>query len=161
MKSISLLFLFALGFCSVSFGQDFSFDELSKLRKNDFPAFESKVHEKGYELDHLEYNERCSVYRKAANVISFCHYYDDGFSYHSHVAIKFETPDKTTYEKLKASVVAGMTYYKTRLVRKAHQHYMEHIYVNDAISVHLYDITFDDDENPYFEIEIKSIYAAY
>jgi hypothetical protein len=161
MKKIAFLFILTICCCSFSYGQDFSFEELSKLRKGDFPAFESKVHEKGYELDHLEYNERCSIYRKGNNVISYCHYYDDGNSYHSHVAIKFETSDKASYEKLKSQVVAGMTYYKTKLRRKTHQHYMEHIYVNDAISVHLYDIAFDDDNKPYFEIELKSIYAGY
>ncbi len=161
MKSIAFLFLFAFGFSLVSSGQDFSFDELAKLRKKDFPAFETKAHEKGYELDHLEYNERCTIYRKGTDVLSYCHYYDDGFSYHSHIAIKFETANKEAYEKIKAQVVAGMTYYKTRLVRRAHKHYMEHIYVNDDISVHLYDISFEGDDNPYFEIEVKSIYAPY
>ena len=161
MKSIAILFLFAFGFSLVTSAQDFSFDELAKLRKNDFPAFETKAHEKGYELDHLEYNERCTIYRKGTDVLSYCHYYDDGFSYHSHIAIKFETANKEAYEKIKADVVSKMTYYKTRLVRKAHKHYMEHIYVNDDISVHLYDISFEDDDNPYFEIEIKSIYAPY
>ena len=161
MKKIAFLVIFSISFCSVSFGQDFSFDELAKLRKTKFPEFETEVHKKGYEMEHLEYNEHCTVYRKGDNVISYCHYYDDGNSYHSHVSIKYEFKDKAAYEKLKAQVVAGTTYYKTRLRRYTHQHYMEHIYVNDAVTVHLYDITFDDDNNPYFEIEVKSIYAAY
>src|ERR1039458_8821229 len=131
MKKIVFLFLLSFSFCSFTNGQDFSFDELAKLRKTEFPVFETKVHEKGYEMEHLEYNEKCTVYRKAGNVISYCHYYDDGYSYHRHIAIKYETSDKEAYEKLKQSVVAGLTYYKTRLIRKAHQHYMEHIYVND------------------------------
>jgi hypothetical protein len=163
MKNVAFAFLLSFGFCSVGYSQDFSFDELSKLRANDFSTFETKVHDKGYELDHLEKNETSSIYRKGANVIAFSHIYDDGFSYHTHVAIKYETADKTAYEKLKAQVLAapGMTYFKTRLVRKAHRHYMEHVYVNDKVSVHLYDIIFDDDNEPYFEIEVKSIYAAY
>ena len=161
MKNIAFLFLLSLGFCSFAIGQEFSLDELSKLRGNTFPDFESKVHEKGYEMDHLEHNEKCTVFRKGTNVLSYCHYVDNGYSYHTHVAIKLETEDKELYEKIKAEVVAGMTYYKTRLRRYTHQHFMEHIYENDAITVHLYDIAFDDSNKPYYEIEVRSIYAPY
>lgn len=161
MRKIAFLFILSLSFCSFTYGQDFSLDELLKLRKNDFSAFETKAQEKGYEMDHVERHERCTIFRKGDNALSFCHYLDDGFSYHTHIAIKFETKDKASYEKIKAQVVAGMTYYKTRLRHYTHQHYMEHIYVNDAVSVHLYDITFDDDDKPYYEIEIRSIYAGY
>jgi len=161
MKNIAFLFLISLGFCSITRGQDFSLDELSKMRSLNFPEFESKAHDKGYEMDHLEYNEKCSVFRKGDNVLSYCHYVDNGYSYHTHVAIKLETPDKEIYEKLKADAEGSMTYYKTRLRRYAHEHYMEHVYVNDAITVHLYDITFDDADKPYYEIEVRSIYAPY
>jgi hypothetical protein len=52
-----------------------------------------------------------------------------------------------------------MEYYKTKLRRFSSQHYLEHIYVNDNISVHLYDISYRDDSRPYYEIEIYSVYA--
>ena len=86
--------MISFSFCTFSFGQDFSFDELVKLRSYTYPAFETYVHDKGYKLNHLEYNERCTVFRNGKSVVSYCHYYDDGYSYHNHVAIKFETSSK-------------------------------------------------------------------
>lgn len=159
MKKTVLFFLISFSFCTLSFAQDFSFDELVKLRSYTYPAFETYVHNKGYDLDHLEYNERCTIFRNKGNVISYCHYYDDGFSYHNHVAVKFETSNKDEYERLKQQVTANMQYYKTKLRRFTNQHYLEHIYVNDAISVHLFDISYKDDDKPYYEIEVFSIYA--
>jgi len=160
MKKILLAILISFNFCSLSFGQDFSFDELVKLRSNTYPAFETYVHDKGYKLSHLEYNDACTVFRSASNVISYCHYYDDGFSYHNHVSVKFETASREEYEKLKKQVEANMQYYSTRLRRFSREHYMEHIYVNDNIVVHMYDITYRDDDKPYYEIEIFSVYAG-
>ncbi len=161
MKKTILFLLISFSFCTLSFGQDFSFDELVKLRSYTYPAFETYVHEKGYKLNHLEYNERCTVFRNGKSVISYCHYYDDGYSYHNHVAIKFETSSKEEYEKLKQQVASTMQYYKTKLRRFSSQHYLEHIYVNDNISVHLYDISYRDDVRPYYEIEVYSVYANY
>ena len=161
MKKVLLFLLVSFSYCSYSFGQGFSFDELVKLRSYTYPNFETYVHDKGYEMDHLEYGERCTIFRKEHDVISYCHYYDDGYSYHNHVAIKFETSDKAVYEKLKSQVTGQLQYYKTKMRRFSNQHYLEHIYVNDAISVHLYDISYRDDDKPYYEIEIFSIYASY
>jgi hypothetical protein len=161
MKKLVLFFLVSFSFCSFSFGQEFSFDELVKLRSYTYPSFETYVHDKGYTLSHLEYNERCTIFKKGSNVISYCHYYDDGYSYHNHVAIKFETSSKAEYERIKQQVTSSLQYYKTKLRRFTNQHYLEHIYVNDAISVHMYDISYRDDDKPYYEIEVYSIYAAY
>lgn len=161
MKKIVLLVLISFGFCSVSFGQDFSFDELAKLRSYSYPKFETYVHDKGYLLNHLENNENCTVFRNGSNVISYCKFYDDGFSYHNHVAIKFETSDKDEYEKIKAQIVASMDYYRTKMKRYKSQHYLEHIYVNDVMSVHMYDISYRNDDRPYYEIEIFSVYSGY
>ncbi len=161
MKKLVLFFLISFSFCSFSFAQDFSFDELAKLRSYHYPKFESYVHDKGYELNHLEYNDNCTVFRKGSNVISYCNKYDDGFSYHKHVSIKFETADKAQYEKIKKEVVGSMDYYKTKMRRYTNQHYLEHIYVNDVMSVHLYDIAYRNDDQPYYEIEIFSIYSGY
>jgi hypothetical protein len=161
MKKIVLLALLTFSFCTFGFAQDFSFDELVKLRSYTYPSFETYVHDKGYKLAHLERNERCTVFRSGKNVVSYCHYYDDGYSYHNHVAIKFETSSKEEYEKIKQQIVASMEYYKTKLRRFSTHHYLEHIYVNDNISVHLYDISYRDDSKPYYEIEIYSVYAKY
>ena len=160
MKKILLAVLITFSFGSFSFAQDFSFDELVKLRSNNYPAFESYVHDKGYSISHVEYNERCTVFRNANNVISYCRYYDDGFSYHKHISVKYETSNKDEYEKLKKQVESGMTYYTTRLRRFTRMHYMEHIYTNDALVVRLYDISYRDDDKPYYEIEISSIYSG-
>ena len=161
MKKLILLVLIAFSFGTLSFGQDFSFDELAKLRSYQYPKFESYVHDKGYVLNHLEYTDNCTVFRNGSNVISYCKFYDDGFSYHSHVSIKFETADKEQYEKIKKQVVSTMDYYKTKMRRRTNEHYLEHIYVNDVMSVHMYDIAYRNDENPYYEIEIFSIYSGY
>lgn len=161
MKNTFLLLLLTFAFASICRAQDFTLDELSQFRSMKFPDFEAKMHEKGYELDHLEKNETSSIFRKGNNVVSYCHIRDNGYSYHTHVAIKFETTEKEQYEKLKSEVKAGMQYYKTRLRRAPHQHYMEHVYTNDAITAHLFDISFDDAEAPYYEIEVRSIYAPY
>jgi hypothetical protein len=77
------------------------------------------------------------------------------------VSIKFETSDKDQYEKIKKQVVASLDYYQTKMRRFSHEHYLEHIYVNDVISVHLYDISYRNDDKPYYEIEIFSIYSGY
>lgn len=161
MKKIVLFLLATLSFCSLGFAQGFSFDDLVKLRTYSYPKFESYVHDKGYTLDHLEYNESSTVYRNGSNVISYCRFYDDGYSYHNHVSIKFETNDEAQYEKIKKDVVSSLDYYKTKMRRFSHEHYLEHIYVNDVISVHLYDISYRNDEKPYYEIEIFSIYSGY
>jgi hypothetical protein len=161
MKKLVLFLLTTLGFYSLGFAQDFSFDELAKLRTYTYPKFESYVHDKGYTLDHLEYNEFSTVFRNGSNVISYCKVYDDGFSYHNHISIKFETTDGAEYEKIKKEVESSMDYYKTKMRRFSHEHYLEHIYVNDIMSVHMYDITYRGDENPYYEIEIFSIYSGY
>ena len=158
MKKLLLAVLITFSFSS--YGQDFSFDELVKLRSDAYPAFESYVHDKGYNMSHLEYNDRCTVFKNANNVISYCHYYDDGFSFHNHISIKYETASKDEYEKLKKQVESSMTYYSTRLRRYTRMHYMEHIYTNDAIVVRLYDISYRDDDKPYYEIDVSSVYAA-
>lgn len=161
MKKALLFVLVTFSFCTLGFSQDFSLDELLKMRTLPYPEFETYVHDKGYTLNHLEYNDRCTVFRDGDNVVSYCHYYDDGYSYHNHVSVKFETPDKAVYEKIKHQVEATMTYHKTRLRRFSNEHYLEHIYVNDAVSVHMYDIAFRDDPKPYYEIEVHSIYTAW
>ena len=161
MKKILLALLVAFSFSSVSFAQDFSFDELVKLRDGNFPAFESYVHDKGYKLAHLEYSDRASVFQNAAhNVITYCHNYDDGYSYHNHISVKYETANKDEYERLKKQIEAGMTYYRTRLHRSTREHYMEHIYTNDKIIIHIYDISYRGDDTPYYEIEVTSVYAG-
>ena len=161
MKKLLLAVLISFGFSSLSFGQDFSFDELVKLRSNDYPAFESYVHDKGYTMSHVEYSEKSTVFSNSNhNVITYSHNYDDGFSYHKHISIKYETPNKDEYEKLKKQVESSMTYYSTRLHRYTRMHYMEHIYTNDALVVRLYDISYRDDDKPYYEIEISSIYSG-
>lgn len=161
MKKIVLLVLISFSCISLGFGQGFSFDELAKLRTFTYPKFESYVHDKGYELDHLEYSSNCTVFRNGSNVISYCKTYDDGFSYHNHVSIKFETSDPDQYEKVKKDVAASMDYVKTKMRRYTHEHYLEHIYVNDVMSVHMYDISYRNDEKAYYEIEIFSIYSGY
>jgi hypothetical protein len=160
VKKIFLFLLLYVAFSPLGFSQDFSFDELVKLRSFTYPAFETYVHEKGYDLNHLEYGEHCPVFSNKNNIVSYCHYYDDGFSYHDHVAIKFETSDLELYEKIKQQAASSLQYYKTKLRRFRSQHYLEHIYVNDAISVHLYDISYRNDDKPYYQIEVYSIYAA-
>ena len=160
MKKILLAILVFFSLSTISFGQDFSFDELVKLRSNNYPAFESYVHDKGYKMSHLEYNDRCTVFKNGSDVISYCHNYDDGYTYHNHISVKYETTNKDEYERLKKQIEGSMTYYRTRLRRYAREHYMEHIYTNDAIVVHMYDISYRDDDKPYYEIEIMSIYAG-
>jgi hypothetical protein len=100
------------------------------------------------------------VFRNGSNVISYCHNYDDGFSYHKHVSVKYETTNKDEYEKLKKQVEATTTYYTTRLRRFTRMHYMEHIYTNDALVIRFYDISYRDDDKPYYEIEVSSIYSG-
>ena len=160
MKKILLLVLVTFSFGSFGFAQEFSFDELVKLRSDNFPAFESYVHDKGYKLAHLEFNDRSTVFRNGSDVISYCHTYDDGYAYHNHVSIKIETSNKEEYERIKKQCEAGMTYYRTALRRFTREQYMEHIYTNDKIIVHLYDISYRDDDKPYYEIEIRSVYAG-
>ncbi len=161
MKKILLAFLVAFSFSSIGFAQDFSLDELVKLRTGNFTGFETYVHDKGYKLAHLEYNNRASVFENAAgNIISFCHDYDEGQYYHSHISIKYETANKDEYERLKKQIDASMTYYRTRLRRYTRQHYLEHIYTNDNVVVHLFDITYKGDDTPYYQIEVKSIYSG-
>ena len=160
MKKLLLAVLITFSFVSFSSAQDFSFDELIKLRADAYPAFESYVHDKGYNMSHLEFNDRSTVFRNANNVITYCRNYDDGFSYRRHISVKYETPNKEEYEKLKKQVESSMTYYNTRLRRFTRMHYMEHIYTNDNIIVRLFDITYRDDDKPYYEIEISSIYAG-
>ena len=161
MKKILLALMVAFSFNSVSFAQDFSFDELVKLRSGNVTAFETYVHDKGYKLGHVEYNTAGSVFENAAgNIISFSHDYDEGQYYHSHVCIKYETTNKEEYERLKKQIDGSLTYYRSRMRRYARQHYVEHIYTNDKVSVHLYDISYKGDDRPYYEIEVKSIYAG-
>jgi len=161
MKKILLFLLASFSICSLGFGQDMSFNELVKLRADTYPAFETFVHDRGYKLDHLEYNEKCAIFRNGKNMISYCHYYDDELAYHNHIAIKFETSDKDVYEKIKQQAEVSLQYYKTKMQIFRKMHYLEHIYVNDAISAHFYDITYKNDDKPYYEVEVYSIYAGY
>ena len=39
-------------------------------------------------------------------------------------------------------------------------HYTEYIYANDAIVARLYDIAYRNDDKPYYEVVIASIYAG-
>ena len=162
MKKILLFAFCSLYFCSLSFGQDFSLDELLKSRKDTYPAFESMVHSKGYTLSHLESNERCSVFKNGTNVISYYTYYD-GYSmkFRNKVAIKFETQNLDYYEKIKRQVESEMKYSRTKMRRYYNKEYLEHLYRNDELSVHLFDISYKDDAKPYYMIEIYSIYSDY
>lgn len=161
MKKTILAILLLIGLGNIGFAQDFTFDELVKLRSEKFPSFETYVHDRGYNLDHLESGTRCTVFRNEDDVISYCNFYDNGYSYRSHVGIKFETGSREMYEKIKRSVESSLKYHKTNLRRYRHHHYIEHIYANDDIVVHLYDISYDNDNKPYYQIEIYSIYSGY
>jgi hypothetical protein len=161
MQKIVLFLFIILGFCLRGSAQDFSFDELVRLRTMTYPKFEAYVHDKGYTLDHLEYMEFSTVFRNGSNVISYRKVNDDGFSYHHHISIKFETPDAAEYEKIKKDVASSMNYYETKSRRFSHEYYLEHIYENDIMSVHMYDISYSNDDKPYYEIEIFSIHSGY
>lgn len=161
MKRIVLLLLAVTCFRTLSSGQDFTFDELTKMRAMSYPKFESYVHDKGYEMAHLENCENCTVFRNGTSVISYCVLYDDGFSWHNHVAVKYETDNREAYEKVKKAVAGSMDYYKTKLRRRTDVHSMEHMYVNDALSVHLFDMAFRDDDKAYYEVDVYSVYSGY
>jgi hypothetical protein len=161
MKKLVLLFLAVFCFRALSFGQDFTFEELTKLRSYSYPKFESAVHEKGYEMAHLDNCDNCTVFRNGTSVISYCILYDDGFSWHNHVAVKYETASREAYEKVKKSVSSSMDYYKTKLRRRTEEHSMDHMYVNDALSVHLIDMAFRDDDKAYYEVDVYSLYSGY
>lgn len=142
--------------------QDFSLDELMKSRTDTYPTFESLVHGKGYTLNHLESTERSSVFKNGTNVITYNTYYDNSsIRYKRYVAIKFETQSLDTYEKLKHQVEAGSKYSKTMLRRTSQKEYLEHLYRNDEVSIHLFDISYKDDSKPYYMIEIYSLYSDY
>jgi hypothetical protein len=53
MKKLVLFLLVSFSVCSSGFAQDFTFDQLSKMRSYSLPKFESIVHDKGYSLNHL------------------------------------------------------------------------------------------------------------
>ncbi|MES2701845.1 MAG: hypothetical protein V4649_04355 [Bacteroidota bacterium] len=161
MKKFSLIFLLAVCFGTLGFAQDFSFDDLARLRTVSHPSFESAAHDKGYSLDHVEYNDRCIVYRKKDNVISYCKMLDRGMHNHAHVSVKLETASRDQYEKIKREVDAKMKYLKSKTRRFTTQHYIEHIYASDDLVVHLYDISYRDDSEPYYEIEVFSIYSGH
>lgn len=162
MKKLLLFTLLSLCISSFSVAQDFSLDELLRLRQDSYPAFESKVHDKGYKLSHLETNERATVFMKGKNVISYYTYYDgNSYRYKHSVSIKFETPNLEEYERLKHQVESTMKYSRTKLRRFANQEYLVHMYHNDELSVRLYDVTYKNDPKPYYEIEIYSIYSDY
>ncbi len=159
MKKLIFLAFFSLYFCSLSFGQEFSFDELLNARKASYPAFESLVHSKGYILSHLESNERCTVFTNGDNVISYYTYYDGyNLKFKDRVAIKFETRSLDFYEHLKKQTEGGAKYSRTKLRRYTNKEYLEHLYRTEDASVHLFDITYKNDRKPYYMIEIYSIY---
>jgi hypothetical protein len=158
MKKLLLLAFVSFSFGSISSAQDFSFDDLAKLRKNTLTQFESAVHDKGYKLNHLEENSNCMVFRKGSNVISLCeHLTAGGHSHCNYMAVKFETCDRDQYDKLKKQIESNMKYYTTRSRRFRTQHYVDHVYINDDLVVHMYNIAYRDDEKPYYEIEMYSI----
>lgn len=162
MKKLLFLAFFSLCFCSIGFAQDFSLDELLRARKDNYPTFESTVHGKGYTLNHLESTERSSVFRNGTNVITYNTYYDNNsIRYKRYVAIKFETQNLQAYEALKRQVEASAKYSRTKMRRTSRKEYLEHVYRNDEVSIHLFDISYDDDSKPYYMIEIYSIYSDY
>lgn len=162
MKKLLFLAFFSLCFCSVSMAQGFSLNELMNSRKENYPTFETMVHGKGYTLNHLESTEHSSVFRNGTNVITYNTYYDNrSIRYMRTVAIKFETQDLETYEALKHQVEANAKYSKTKLRRTSTKEYLEHLYRNDDVSIHLYDISYRDDSKPYYMIEIYSLYSDY
>lgn len=160
MKKLLFLAFFSLCFVSLSMAQDFSLDELMRSRTENYPTFESLVHGKGYTLNHLESTERSSVFKNGTNVITYNTYYDDkSIRYKRYVAIKFETQNLETYERLKRQVEAGAKYSKTKLRRTSTKEYLEHLYRNEQVSIHLFDISYKDDSKPYYMIEIYSLYS--
>lgn len=161
MKKLLFLAFFSLCY-TFSFAQGFTLDELLKARKDNYPTFESMAHGKGYTLNHLESTERSSVFKNGTSVITYNTYYDNNsIRYKRYVAIKFETQDLATYESLKRQVEANAKYSKTKLRRTSHKEYLEHLYRNDEVSIHLFDISYNDDSKPYYMIEIYSIYSDY
>ncbi len=160
MKKLVLFAFFSLCFCSIGMAQEFSLDELMRSRKDNYPTFESLVHGKGYVLNHLESTERSSVFKNGTNVVTYNTFYDNNsMRYKRSVAIKFETQSLEIYERLKHQVEAAAKYSKTKMRRTSTKEYLEHLYRNDEVSIHLFDVTYKDDNKPYYMIEIYSIYA--
>src|SRR4051812_1685630 len=73
MNRICLLFLFLVLFFGTSaHAQDFSFNDLIKLRASSLPDFETAVMDKGYELIDVTKDDDQSVkFRKGKNVIIY------------------------------------------------------------------------------------------
>ena len=162
MKKLLFLAFFSLCFCTLSMAQGFSLDELLQSRKSNYPTFESLVHGKGYVLNHLESTERSSVFKNGTNVITYNTFYDNAsIRYKRYVAIKFETQSLETYESLKRQVEASAKYSKTRMRRTPQKEYLEHLYRNEEVSIHLFDISYKDDSKPYYMIEIYALLSDY
>ena len=164
-KSLPLLLLTLC--CSAPiFGQEFSFRDLTKLRTMPYPAFEAQVQQKGYKQSDVENNGNCAVFKNGRDVISYCLPSSDSVDLHGlaierHPFIRLETADKSEYDRLKNDITATMNYYDTHSFKQRKDHYVEHIYLSDLLSVHLYNIAYHNDENPCYEIDVYSIYSGY
>ena len=113
-------------------------------------------------LNHLESTERSSVFKNGTNVITYNTFYDNAsIRYKRYVAIKFETQSLETYESLKRQVEASAKYSKTRMRRTSQKEYLEHLYRNEEVSIHLFDISYKDDSKPYYMIEIYALLSDY
>jgi hypothetical protein len=161
MKKLTLIFIAFLGFCTVSFGQDFSFDDLLRLRSSPFPSFETAVHDKGYNIDRLDNENNCVVFRKRNQQISRCQAMDKDMSSHCHASVKYTINSREEYERIKSEVEAKTTYIKTKMKECSSLQYVVNIYSNDQVVVHLYDIACGYNCQPYYKIEIFSIYSGY
>lgn len=160
MKKLALLFLASLGLCFSGYAQDINFDDLVRMRANTFPAFETYAHDKGYKMDHLDWDYSCVTFSKGSSRMSYCEMLNKGMHSHCLPSVKYTTSSLTEYEKIKAGVEAKTKYLKTKMHRYADEQYMEHIYSNDEVTVHMYDIAHGYCCKPRYVIEIYSIYSG-
>jgi hypothetical protein len=74
MKKTALLFLMlGLGFSFSTLAQDFTFDELLKLKTSNLSDFEDYVHAKGFTFINLNTGyENCVSFRKGDETITYC-----------------------------------------------------------------------------------------
>ncbi len=145
-------------FCTA---QDFSFDELVNLRTIGYKAFGSYAQGKGYNKSTAEHDQVTLVFRNGKNVISYSHRnYGDGLTYRRHPSVTYETPNKADFEILKKQIEASLKYYSTKQHKNKRMHYTEYIYANDTIVARLYDISYRDDDKPYYQVVVASIYAG-
>ena len=151
MRKISLLIALFI-FCSGSFihAQDFTVNEMMKLRTGSLSNFEDVVMAKGYELNDIDKEyDHYVTFKKGHNTISYGYVKDDYLNEVDTVII-YLTTNENDYNALKTSMPENPSHPNTTHFFKNETHIL-HVNAGNGLVVHFFT---KYNERPLYEVEV-------